>query len=89
MRASAWLVAGVERPSRRAAQFEASRIAAGDGLIWATIPNSTGVIVYDTATGESARIGTGRGSEGVAFAFGSAWVTNKGEGTVSRVSASP
>lgn len=71
------------------AQFEASRIAAGDGLIWATIPNGTGVVVYDTATGESLRISTGRGSEGVTFAFGSAWVTNKDENTVTRVSASP
>lgn len=72
-----------------AAQYEASRIAAGDGLVWATIPGGTGVVVYDTATGESARISTGKGSEGVTFAFGSAWVTNKDENTVTRVSASP
>lgn len=71
------------------AAFEASRIAAGDGVIWATLPNGTGVVVYDTATGESFRIGTGKGSEGVTFAFGSAWVTNKDENTVTRVSLSP
>ena len=71
------------------AQFETSRIAAGNGVIWATLPNGTGVVAYDTATGEGYRISTGRGSEGVAFAFGSAWVTNKDENTVTRVSAAP
>jgi YVTN family beta-propeller protein len=71
-------------------QAVASRVAADDGnLVWAAENKGDSVTVYDLASGESHTIRTGRGSEAVVFAGDSAWVTNRDDNTVSRISKSP
>jgi YVTN family beta-propeller protein len=62
-------------------------MAADDGTIWITDGWRDALIRVDASDGSLATVGVGRGASAVAVASGSVWVTNTGDGMVSRVDA--
>lgn len=66
----------------------ATKIAAGEGLIWALQPSERTLVAIDAATRQLVdEIAVGRRPAGVEWVGGYAWVSNAGDDTVTRISS--